>query len=55
MTEVERAPTAIRTAANLTSMGPHVRYVEREQVAATVLFLCSDAASAITGQIVRLS
>lgn len=49
------APTAIRTVANLASMGEGVRYVEREQVAATVLFLCSDAASAITGQTVRLA
>ena len=49
------APTAIRTAANLASMGGTVRYVEREQVAATVLFLCSDAASAITGQTLRLA
>ena len=49
------APTAIRTAANLATMGGTVRYVEREQVAATVLFLCSEAASAITGQILRLA
>jgi NAD(P)-dependent dehydrogenase (short-subunit alcohol dehydrogenase family) len=49
------APTAIRTAANLESMGGDVRYVEREEVAATVAFLCSAEASAITGQIIRLS
>lgn len=49
------APTVIRTAANLATMSANVRYVEREQVAATALFLCSDAASALTGQILRLA
>lgn len=48
------APIAIRTAENLASMGADARYVEREQVADAVLFLCSDAASAITGQVVAL-
>jgi NAD(P)-dependent dehydrogenase (short-subunit alcohol dehydrogenase family) len=48
------APTAIRTAANLDSMGENVRYVEREEVADAVLFLCSDGASAISGQVIRL-
>ena len=49
------APTAIRTAANLAAMSATVRYVEREQVAATTLFLCSGEASAVTGQILRLA
>jgi 3-oxoacyl-[acyl-carrier protein] reductase len=49
------APIAIRTAANLGSMGPNERYVEREQVADVVTFLCSPAAGAITGEIVPLS
>jgi NAD(P)-dependent dehydrogenase (short-subunit alcohol dehydrogenase family) len=49
------APTSIRTAANLDSMGSDVRYVEREQVANVVTFLCSPAASAITGELVALS
>ena len=49
------APTAIRTAANLASMNTRVQYVEREEVAATTLFLCSHAASAVTGQILRLA
>ena len=48
------APTAIRTAMNLESMGDAVRYVEREEVARTVMFLCSSAASAVTGQVVEL-
>ncbi len=49
------APNAIRTAANLESMGDKVRYVERESVAETTLFLCSPAASAISGEIIRLT
>jgi 3-oxoacyl-[acyl-carrier protein] reductase len=49
------APTAIRTATNLTEMGSDVRYVEREQVADVVTFLCSLAAGAITGELVALS
>lgn len=49
------APTAIRTAANLASMGTSVRYVEREDVARTVAWLCSTDAAAVTGQIIRLA
>ena len=49
------APTSIRTAANVRDMGNNVRYVEREQVAAAVTFLCSDAASAISGELLALS
>jgi enoyl-[acyl-carrier-protein] reductase (NADH) len=32
-----------------------VHYVEREQVADAVVFLCSDRASAITGEVLSLS
>jgi NAD(P)-dependent dehydrogenase (short-subunit alcohol dehydrogenase family) len=49
------APTAIRTAANTASMSASTRYVEREDVARTVLWLCSPESSAVTGQIIRLS
>lgn len=49
------APTSIRTAANMHSMGEGVRYIEREQVASAVAYLCSDAASAVTGQVIALS
>ena len=49
------APSAIRTAANLDDMGSNVKYVEREEVARTVLFLCSPAASAINGELIRLT
>ena len=49
------APTAIRTAANLETMGSATRYVEREEVADAVFFLCfSDAARSITGQVIQL-
>lgn len=49
------APTSIRTASNVASMGPNARYIEREQVADAVTFLCSEAASAITGQLIALA
>ena len=49
------APTSRRTAANMQSMGDAVRYSEREQVASAVAYLCSDAASAVTGQLIALS
>ncbi|HEX8725396.1 MAG TPA: SDR family oxidoreductase [Gemmatimonadaceae bacterium] len=49
------APTAIRTASNLASMGAAAHYVEREAVADAVWFLCSDAARAVTGQVIRLA
>ncbi len=49
------APTAIRTATNVESMGRMPRYVEREEVADAVYFLCfSDAARSITGQVIQL-
>jgi NAD(P)-dependent dehydrogenase (short-subunit alcohol dehydrogenase family) len=48
------APAAIRTASNEGSMGAEARYVEREDVASAVAFLCSPAATAITGQVIRL-
>ena len=48
------APTAIRTASNVAAMGDRGSFVELDEVAGAVLFLCSDAASAISGQIVAL-
>ena len=49
------APTSIRTATNVESMGPDAHYVEREEVASAVDFLCfSPAARAITGQVIQL-
>ena len=49
------APGAIRTAANLGTMGEKARYVEREEVAAAVTFLCSVEASAISGVLLPLA
>lgn len=48
------APGSIRTATNEASMGEKTRYVEREEVAATVAFLTSSGASAISSQVIRL-
>ena len=49
------APTSIRTAANIAAMGDGVRYIEREEVAAVVTFLCSAAATAISGELLPLT
>jgi len=48
------APVAVRTAANLATMGSGVRYVEREEVATVVKFLCSPDAARITSQVLVL-
>jgi NAD(P)-dependent dehydrogenase (short-subunit alcohol dehydrogenase family) len=48
------APTTIRTGDNVRALGEEARYVEREEVAEAVLFLCSGAASSVTGQVIRL-
>lgn len=48
------APGAIRTATNEAAMPARTKYVEREEVASAVLFLCSPGATAITGQVIRL-
>ncbi len=48
------APTSIRTATNIAAMGDDAHYVEREEVADVVTYLCSPAASAITGAVVPL-
>jgi NAD(P)-dependent dehydrogenase (short-subunit alcohol dehydrogenase family) len=48
------APAAIRTASNVADMGTDTAYVTREAVADVVLWLCSDAARSVTGQVVRV-
>jgi NAD(P)-dependent dehydrogenase (short-subunit alcohol dehydrogenase family) len=49
------APTSIRTAANVETMGPDVKYIEREEVADAVRFLCfSPASRTISGQVLQL-
>lgn len=48
------APSAIRTPENEGAMGKEARFVEPAQLADTVLFLCSDGSSAVTGQVLAL-
>src|SRR5437899_5663453 len=49
------APATVRTADNVAQMGDTQPLVELEEVVNTVLFLASDEASAITGQIVPIT
>lgn len=49
------APTAVRTAANLDSMGDGKQYVERESVADVVAFLASPLARNVNGQVITLA
>jgi len=51
---VAMGPGAIRTAANQQTLGDGSAYVEREDVASAVLYLCSDKSRAVTGQVVQL-
>lgn len=48
------APAAIRTTSNEASMPANTRFVERDQVADAVLYLCSPQATAVSGQVIRL-
>jgi NAD(P)-dependent dehydrogenase (short-subunit alcohol dehydrogenase family) len=48
------APASIRTATNVAEMGGDAHYVEREQVADLVTYLCSGRASAVTGALIPL-
>ena len=49
------APATVRTADNVAQMGEQQPLVELDEVVNTVLFLASDEASAITGQIVPIT
>jgi len=48
------APSTIRTAANVAAMGEQAAMVSREAVADVVCWLCSDAARAVTGQLIAV-
>lgn len=48
------APTAIRTAANMASMGDATNYVQRETVGAWVRYLCDPESGPVSGQLIRL-
>jgi NAD(P)-dependent dehydrogenase (short-subunit alcohol dehydrogenase family) len=49
------APISIRTGDNVKAMGEQAHYIERHTVADVVLYLCSPAARAITGQVIGLA
>ncbi|MFN2571662.1 MAG: SDR family NAD(P)-dependent oxidoreductase [Gemmatimonadales bacterium] len=49
------APATVRTADNMAQMGDSTVLVELDEVVTTVLFLASDEANAITGQIIAIT
>jgi NAD(P)-dependent dehydrogenase (short-subunit alcohol dehydrogenase family) len=49
------APEAVRTTANVESMAPTARFVEMADLVRTVCWLVSDAAAALTGQVLTLT
>jgi 3-oxoacyl-[acyl-carrier protein] reductase len=49
------APTSVRTGANVDAMGTEIRYVEREEMADTIVALCGPAFRRASGQVFRLS
>ena len=51
---VSSVPSAIRTAANVAAMGDDAHYVEREDVARVVAWLCGEESGAVTGHVVQL-
>jgi NAD(P)-dependent dehydrogenase (short-subunit alcohol dehydrogenase family) len=48
------APASIRTATNVADMGADAAFVTREAVAEVAVWLCSDGARAVTGQVIRV-
>jgi len=48
------APTSIRTATNVATMGADARYVERDTVARWVLYLTDQSSGPVSGQAFRL-
>jgi 3-oxoacyl-[acyl-carrier protein] reductase len=49
------APTSIRTAANVASMGSGIRYIEREDFAATIVALSRPSFAVASGQVIKLA
>lgn len=49
------APEAVRTAGNVQSMGTAAHFVEMDDLVRTVCWLVSDAAAALTGQVLPLT
>jgi NAD(P)-dependent dehydrogenase (short-subunit alcohol dehydrogenase family) len=48
------APNSIRTQTNVASMGADAKYVEPDDLAHVVAFLCSDDSRSVTGQLLGL-
>jgi NAD(P)-dependent dehydrogenase (short-subunit alcohol dehydrogenase family) len=48
------APSAIRTASNVAAMPSGAHMVSREAVSDVVLFLCSEAGRAVSGQVIQV-
>ena len=49
------APGTVRTRANAATLPPNTRFVEPESIASTIVFLCSGAASQVSGQVIEFA
>jgi len=49
------APATVRTAANVAEMGADAKYLELDDLIRAVLYLASDAARGITGQVLPVT
>ena len=49
------APATVRTADNVAQMGPDAKYLELDDLIRAVLYLASDAAHGVTGQVLPVT
>ena len=55
LASAEAGLAALRAEAPLLAANPQGRFIAVDEVAATILWLCSDAAASVTGQAISIS